>query len=612
MKKDRWLFVLALAVVASQSVVRLVMVPLWQHYDEPTHYEMLRFIVERGRLPAASDTAPDILARTGVRVCPQQTLDDPTCIASGVQFGEVPGYYLLLAVGQWLIGPASVATQVGVARLFSTGLGLLVAVLTWWASQTLFPGRGVLAAGATALLGVISSYSDLMTALNNDVGAIFAMSLLAATGLVLIRDGVNLKRTLALLLAAGLCVVTKSTAFIGLPLMGVAVGLALWPHLSVWLRVGVLVAGIGGLALSLDWHLPAHWQVDGQVSEAARTAMVTPLGGEAFELKQTGKEQAGFWQALDAQSLAQVRGQRVTVGVWARADAVGKASMPLLFDAVTGATAQDVAVGPDWKFYAYALDVPPESQRLIFELVGAKGLTIQYTGAVLALGDFSQAAPPRFNDVSERAGTWNNAPFANLVENGSAADGWLVVRPQINRFFPWGGMNLRLLSIYDWPHTASAYWAAIRWQFVSFWAAYGNGLDGLTVAGVVPLSLFALGALAGAVYGAWRVWRKQAWAGWQWRGVVFLLAMMTAAALMSLIRIDPVGINGQMFYVPTARYYYVAMLPTCLLLMWGWLAWWPRRRQGWATVAVLLLLVGLGIWSLMNVQLLYFQGKLHL
>jgi hypothetical protein len=79
-----------------------------------------------------------------------------------------------------------------------------------------------------------------------------------------------------------------------------------------------------------------------------------------------------------------------------------------------------------------------------------------------------------------------------------------------------------------------------------------------------------------------------------------------------LIRIDPVGINGQMFYVPTARYYYVAMLPTCLLLMWGWLAWWPRRRQGWATVAVLLLLVGLGIWSLMNVQLLYFQGKLHL
>lgn len=613
MKTDRWLFLLALAVVASQSIVRLAVVPLWQHYDEPTHYELLRFIVEHGRLPTASDTAPDILARTGVTVCSAQASNSQNCTPSGLQFGEVPGYYLLQALGQWLIGPAGVTTQVMVARFISAVLALLVAVLTWWVSQTLFPGRGVLAAGATALLGVITGYSDLMTALNNDVGAVLAMSLLAATGLTLIRSGIDLKRIVGLLLATAACVAVKSTAFIGLPLMGVGLGLALWPRLSVWWRVGLCAAAVGVLALCLDWHLPAHWQVDGPVSEVARVTATGPGSEtEVFELRQTSNQQVAFWQALDAQTLAQVRGQRVTLGVWLRADQAGLVRLPLLFEATKDGEAQKVAVGPAWKFYAYALDVPTDSQRLIIKMPGARGLTLQYSGVVLALGDFSQAAPPQFADATGKTGRWNNVQFTNLIQNGSAADGWLVVRPQINQFFPWGGINVRLLSFYDWPHTGGLYQAAIRWQFVSFWSAFGNGIAGLPIGGILLSSLFTLAALVGALYGGLRVWRTQALAGWQWRSVVFLLAILGAALLMSVIRIDPVGINGRIFYLPTARYFYVAILPTSLLLMWGWLAWWPRRWQGAAMVMVLLMIYGLGVWSLINVQLPYFQGRLIL
>ena len=77
---------------------------------------------------------------------------------------------------------------------------------------------------------------------------------------------------------------------------------------------------------------------------------------------------------------------------------------------------------------------------------------------------------------------------------------------------------------------------------------------------------------------------------------------------MSLIRIDPVGPEGTIFYIPTARHFYVAILPTSLLLVMGWLAWWPARYQKYAAVGLILALYGLGLWSLLNVQLPYFRS----
>jgi hypothetical protein len=122
---------------------------------------------------------------------------------------------------------------------------------------------------------------------------------------------------------------------------------------------------------------------------------------------------------------------------------------------------------------------------------------------------------------------------------------------------------------------------------------------------------FTAVALAGLVVGGLRLWHAGGWAGWQWRSLIFLGAVVATALLMSLIRIDPVGINGSIFYTPTGRYFYVAILPSCVLLMWGWLAWWPRKWQGYASVAGLLVMYGLGIWSLVNIQLPYFQGTFH-
>ena len=54
---------LALLVIFSQGILRITTVPLWGHYDEPTHYEYMRYLVEDRQLPAGQPADYTILER---------------------------------------------------------------------------------------------------------------------------------------------------------------------------------------------------------------------------------------------------------------------------------------------------------------------------------------------------------------------------------------------------------------------------------------------------------------------------------------------------------------------------------------------------------------------
>ena len=53
---DRTKLVVVLVVALMQGLLYLFLLPPWQHYDEPSHFEYAWLIADRGSLPGPRDT----------------------------------------------------------------------------------------------------------------------------------------------------------------------------------------------------------------------------------------------------------------------------------------------------------------------------------------------------------------------------------------------------------------------------------------------------------------------------------------------------------------------------------------------------------------------------
>lgn len=437
--------VLALLVVLSQGVMRLTTAPLWAHYDEPTHYEYMRYIVEDGVIPTP-ESPPDftILERIAatypqarIAHCYQIESEDMPCVLIGHQFPEMPGYYLLQALFQILFRSADIYQQVWLARLVSVLLAVGGGGLGYATARTLFPDRPLFAVSVPLLLGLIGGYGDLMSALNNDVGAVAAFSLFVYTMTRILKKGINLPN--GLLLGASLLAAwfAKTSAWIAVPLAGVGLLLIYWPVLP---RVVKIALGVGVLAVLV-------WAVK--------------------------------WQP---------------------------------------------GVGP-------------------------------------------------------------------------------LLRPTLDARLPLGGFNGRLPFWYD-PHNWPYYWGALRWQFVTFWSGFGNGVAGLPRGPLVLLlALSALAALG--LIGGWearKLTREQV------RVLIFFAVVVASALLVSLMRIDNPHRGGS--YIPSARHFFIAIVPLAVLMLLGWTRWLPAGKgQRYALAGLVLSLHLLNVWSILAVQLPWFAAN---
>lgn len=445
----RWLLPLVLAVVLTQGMVRLVVEPLWEHYDEPTHFEYVRYVAEHRALPTGKQADRDILERIAASLgnaqigrCRKAPEGTP-CISPAHQFGEMPAYYVLQAVFQIVLRPATIRGQVWLGRIVSVLLATAVAWLAYLTVRQAFPDDHLLAIGTPLVMAVILGYTNLMSAINNDVGAVAALTLLIFAVALTLRKGLRPGTAALVVLGAALCYLTKVSAWIGLPLAILGLLLAIWPWLPRGARIALIVTVVLIALLSVDW----------------------------------------------------------------------------------------------------------------------------------------------------------------------LAGGGPQVRHPISRLVPMGDLNRRLLSWYDWSHNGTAYWAAVRWQFVSFWSAFGAGAAGLPWAGVAVLAAISGMGSLGLLVALIRRLRAGDLEGYQWRTLLFCIAAVGAALAMSLLRIDPPDPEGRIRYVPTARHFYVAIAPTVMLLLVGLGAWIPPRLRRYGLAALVLLLYALSVWSALNVQIPWFRAK---
>ena len=229
----------ALAAYLAAALCYALVTPLWQAPDEPAHYNYVRYLVEHQSLPVLQpgDYPHEYLEELKAAGFPPEM-----SIASiHYESHQPPLYYSLAAPILWPLVGEPLATQVYGLRLLSVALGATALLLTYRLGLRLWPRSSGLAAALAATSALVPMHTAVSAAINNDL---LAEVLVIATVLVgtnlspgpsadagrgvspFARFGKGGGGLGSLGLIAGLCILTKLSAAIALPLALSAVAVA--------------------------------------------------------------------------------------------------------------------------------------------------------------------------------------------------------------------------------------------------------------------------------------------------------------------------------------------------------------------------------------------------
>ncbi len=225
------------------GILYAVNTPAWQVPDEPAHYNYIRYIAQHGALPVLQlgDYDQAYLSRLTSEKFP------PNLPVDGLRYEawQPPLYYLLATPLFLLFGGALLPL-----RLFSLTLGAGTIVFTFLAAREVstHPRIHLLALAAAGFVAFIPQHMAMLAGVNNDS----LSELLIAIGLWLVLRELPMRRGgWALGVVAGLTIITKSHAYVVLPVIAVMLFLT-WRRgrLSEWpLAFWRLVALFGPAAL---------------------------------------------------------------------------------------------------------------------------------------------------------------------------------------------------------------------------------------------------------------------------------------------------------------------------------------------------------------------------
>lgn len=242
--------ILAVILVAYLIIGTLfaVYTPAWQVPDEPAHYNYVRALVEERRLPVLQmgDYPHDYLEQIKARGFPP----DMSIASIRYEFHQPPLYYLLAA-------PVFAVTRGALLplRLFSLLLGAGVILLAYAAVKALFPDRPPLALATAAFVAFLPQHVAMMAGVENDSLAELILAAVLWQLLLFVHDqGKNQSRRRAAILGIliGLGLLTKTTDYLALPLVALALGLRWRQDRTDARRLAFLIFGLA-LLIGLPW-----------------------------------------------------------------------------------------------------------------------------------------------------------------------------------------------------------------------------------------------------------------------------------------------------------------------------------------------------------------------
>ncbi|HTP02821.1 MAG TPA: hypothetical protein VMJ64_15705 [Anaerolineales bacterium] len=608
----------------------ILAIPPWWHYDEPGHFEYVWLAANLSHWPkqgehdeamrlqmAKSMSQYGWYARRNYK--PDLTGSKPVWIGA-TQTGGKPAYYFVASLPLRVLRGADITQQYNAVRLTSLLLYLLTIWVIWKAlGELLAPGHP-LQWIVTGFIALLPAFADTMVSVSDDVGAALSSCLFLWLSIRLIKRGFSVPRLTVWLLSIIACYLAKNTAWYALLLAPLVLLFSILRGRAVrwiWFATPVLILAVvlavfqGGGA--------ASWYQD--VTQKPPLRLQSPratLGQHVLQLDYMGNRfayQTG--QFLSPDVIRSLRGRNITLGTWiwasrpvqVQAPGVrfmtsdqgsidkGRSTLQLQTDPIFHRSV--ILVPPD-ALYAIVLSpsVPPKDQQTRLFL----------DGMVLTPGAYHTGLP-EFGDSSGSRGVWNGRSFRNLIDNGSAEQGALRVRPAIDRatrkyLARVGNLSAIFSILGDWRGTSWYYADSLQTMSRTFWAS--AAADKFNLPGIAPNNILLGLTLIGFLGAVLLLWRKRKELRWD------LIYVLLAAFLMvwgftavrgvsSLSRPDPT--------VPWARYAFPAILPTALVICVGWAEWLGLLGRRFRLPQSMLRLVPIGMMSLLTLYTLFNIAK---
>jgi hypothetical protein len=564
----------------------LILMPPWQHYDEPTHFEYAWLLANRGKLPAAEAFDSGMRREVAASMvefdffdnlpAPNLLLHEPWI---GIpQTNDAPLYYLLTAIPLWVLRGADVTLQLHAARLVSFTMFLLTLAFCYWTVAEIFPTHKVMHWLLPSAIALTPAFSDLMTAVNNDVGAtLFFTIFLWAGARFMMRPGINFFHLGIFILAAGICFYTKNTVMFALPMVLLLLIFKISQAPPPWGRlvfpVSLLYGVVGGLYL-LSWQDAASWYRGSlNVQQARATQAQFSDGNQVLTIQFTPDEKRALTlnQPLNTPAIETLRGNTYTLGAWIWATEPIDVQLPALFIngevtyqtgrlserptffSVTGTLLETVT---QVRIALAPLPVPPDHP-----------VTIYFDDLVLAAGEFAAHRTPTLA-AGKQSGTWGSKDFLNLVRNSSAERTWLIFKPAtLIQLQPQNSIPIYALpAMQDLRLTFSNYRNTVINLFESYWARFGWNHVRLPQGFYFCFVGFSM--IGGLATFGWMPKFTQHNSPLRWTLLWFALCLgllWTAAIARQIL-----PYWGGPIFTPSARYAYPVILPSALGLMSGW------------------------------------------
>jgi len=638
-RESLWLFLL-LVYVLIRGFLQVAVVPPWQHPDEPTHFEYVRLIAEKGHLPEPGDYSLPMRREIAASMFQfdfwpsdkkppfgQLLSDTPPGIGIS-ELRHPPLYYALAALTQWPVMHASVEMQLYAGRLLGVIALTATIPIAYWLLRTLFPERRLIYLGVPVCLAFLPPYVDQMTSVNNDVLTTPLFSLFLLVLVLLVRDGLSWQRLGLTIGFLTLALMTKTTTIIGIPTLIVALPLAIFRRpwgKRIWVAIGggILVTGL----VSLQWGDAAGWYKFGgselQRSQS-RARLATPVGRDALYVEDLSEKEAHYlYQELPLDQGEALMGKPVTLAGWVRSAEPSEEIAPVgYFSLYDGQVRHEwpVEASLAWAFHTFTATITSGARGIAVGLHpylkgNRKTGAFYVTGLTLVEGEgWPEHRPPTWDDDQAERGTWGDRSFVNLLHNGTGHRSMLSLRPA------WGGSRSEYLrwdqakvlqSALEWRRTGWFSRLVVTNLYQGFWGRFSWNQVAL------PnwwFWLLLIPTVAGGI-GILRLFLREFWSKrallerWQQRALVLLAVAFVLAWINAWLRGHPLFF-AQYRFVSGARYTFLVEVVSVMFLLMGILEWWPKRWQLPVLRFCMAAMLLLDIVSWLGVIVPYYYGAL--
>jgi hypothetical protein len=570
------------------GLLYVFLIPPWQHNDEPGHFEYVWLIANRSTWPHAGDYDPAMRRAMLVSMSEHgferylKVGIDPTAAVPNIglsQVGDMPIYYWLAALPLRLMHNSDITLQLYASRLVSLILYLATLMIAWGVMRELTPDKHALRLLTPMTLALLPGFTNTMTSVNNDVGAVAAFSLFIFSGVVLIRRGPSFPGIMFLAGTAALCYWTKNNIWLCFPLIPVVLLFAFLRGKLRFLAWGLLFLSILiGILSVFSWGDAAFWYRRTAQSVPTRAVNSSaPVGEHAFRLDLAhDKNNALILQPLPPTTVLALRNVPVILGAWAWASEPMGAEMQFSCDCggLQQTFRNDIQVGPTPKFFTYTMTLPVNARHVSIVTTVQPGQEdlkgdLFFDGLVLVKGTAQPQDLPHFTSESGDSGTWDGKPFVNLLRNSSAESGGPGLRPwasnliaKVNPYFSPYDVPV---SFFDWDGAGWYYRTTGVVILRTFWAKFGWGE--VPLLGSRPYRWLGGFSLLGVAGAAWLIWRKRS--ALPWKELFFLGLALIGIWIQAALR----GLSSVIgwTFIPVARYIFPVIIPTILILCAGWL-----------------------------------------